>query len=174
MIFLIISVAVLACNNIAAAEMLGTVEAGLGPVIPEGKFNHYSKTGPSAYCKFVITPFETKTVGLVLGLTGSGFDHKTENRNIESIGNAKLETANLSINGMIGVRLQVDRDILRPYCELTTGFYWFMIESWLKDSNDETIDHKTKESQVLGGYSITGGLAIWLSARLGPRHESKI
>jgi hypothetical protein len=151
----------------AMASSWGNLEIGMGAVMPEGTFRHYSSDGFTGTVKIVFTPFVPRTIGLVGALTGNLFEQETDERFIGGYGFAELKTTHFSVNGNFGIRLQTEKNLFRPYGEITGGLYSFNITTSLEDGHGNSLEGRTGESQLLMGYNVSGGAALWFWTNVG-------
>ena len=151
----------------AAASNWGNLEIGIGAVMPEGTFGHYSSDGFTGTVKIVFTPFMSRTIGFVGSLTGNLFEQETDERFIDDYGFVELKTTHFSVNGNFGIRMQTERNVFRPYGEITGGLYSFNITTSLEDEHGNSLEDRTKESQLLMGYNVSGGAALWFWRNVG-------
>ena len=135
--------------------------------MPDGTFRNYSSDGFSGTIKIVLTPFDSRMIGFVGSLTGNSFEQKTEDLYVSRYGFTDQKNTYSSVNGSFGIRLQTKKNIFRPYGEISAGLYSFNITTSVNYEYDYAPDVRRKESQLLMGYYISGGVALWFLQNVG-------
>lgn len=149
----------------SAASSWDVLELGGGAVMPHGTFRNFSSDGSSGTIKIVLTPFDSRMIGFVGSLTGNSFEQKARDRYISRHGFTDLKNKYSSFNGSFGIRLQTKKNIFRPYGEIAAGLYSFNMTTSINYEYAPNV--RRKEYQLLTGYNISAGVALWLLQNVG-------
>lgn len=149
----------------SAASSWDILEIGGGAAIPDGTFRNYSSDGFSGTIKIVLTPLDSRMIGFVGSLTGNSFEQKAQDQYISRYGFTDLKNKYSSVNGSFGIRLQTKKNIFRPYGEIAAGLYSFNMTTSINYEYAPNV--RRKESQLLMGYNISAGVALWLLQNVG-------